>query len=178
MNQGSSTGQLAQRLDDFSRSMPHSSPTSVTEWTMSHHDDVRVRRMARETKSWHRSRPCRRVIRDRGHVKGGKVHGKWPASSRNNSTRDVTSRSRRTSVSIRGRYGSSRSSRPRRIFRLCSIAARFSRSGLASDRSCLGRGANSAWRSHHRRGGEHAHDLQSSPYGRRGLRRGVVRGAA
>jgi uncharacterized protein (DUF1501 family) len=80
VNQGSSTGQLAQRLDDFSRSIA----ALVTDLgdTM---DDVVIMtmsefgRMARENGNRgtdHGHAGALFVIG--GHVKGGKVYGKWP----------------------------------------------------------------------------------------------------
>jgi uncharacterized protein (DUF1501 family) len=80
VNQGSSTGQLAQRLDDFSRSIA----ALVTDLG-DRMDDVVILtmsefgRMARENGNRgtdHGHAGALFVIG--GHVKGGKVHGKWP----------------------------------------------------------------------------------------------------
>jgi len=80
VNQGSSTGQLAQRLDDFSRSIA----ALVTDLG-DRMDDVVIMtmsefgRMARENGNRgtdHGHAGALFVIG--GHVKGGKVHGKWP----------------------------------------------------------------------------------------------------
>ncbi len=80
VNQGSSTGQLAQRLDDFSRSIA----ALVTD-IGDRMDDVVIMtmsefgRMARENGNRgtdHGHAGALFVIG--GHVKGGKVHGKWP----------------------------------------------------------------------------------------------------
>jgi uncharacterized protein (DUF1501 family) len=80
VNQGSSTGQLAQRLDDFSRSIA----ALVTDLG-DKMDDVVIMtmsefgRMARENGNRgtdHGHAGALFVIG--GHVKGGKVHGKWP----------------------------------------------------------------------------------------------------
>jgi uncharacterized protein (DUF1501 family) len=80
VNQGSSTGQLAQRLDDFS----HSIAALVTDLG-DRMDDVVILtmsefgRMARENGNRgtdHGHAGALFVIG--GHVKGGKVHGKWP----------------------------------------------------------------------------------------------------
>lgn len=80
VNQGSSTGQLAQRLDDFS----HSIAALVTDLG-DRMDDVVIMtmsefgRMARENGNRgtdHGHAGALFVIG--GHVKGGKVHGKWP----------------------------------------------------------------------------------------------------
>jgi uncharacterized protein (DUF1501 family) len=80
VNQGGSTGQLAQRLDDFSRSIA----ALVTDLG-DRMDDVVILtmsefgRMARENGNRgtdHGHAGALFVIG--GHVKGGKVHGKWP----------------------------------------------------------------------------------------------------
>ncbi len=80
VNQGSSTGQLAQRLDDFSRSISAlvtdlgDRMGDVVIMTMSEFG-----RMARENGNRgtdHGHAGALFVIG--GHVKGGKVHGKWP----------------------------------------------------------------------------------------------------
>jgi uncharacterized protein (DUF1501 family) len=80
VNQGNSTGQLAQRLDDFSRSIA----ALVTDLG-DRMDDVVIMtmsefgRMARENGNRgtdHGHAGALFVIG--GHVKGGKVHGKWP----------------------------------------------------------------------------------------------------
>jgi len=80
VNQGSSTGQLAQRLDDFSRSIA----ALVTDLG-DRMDDVVILtmsefgRMAKENGNRgtdHGHAGALFVIG--GHVKGGKVHGKWP----------------------------------------------------------------------------------------------------
>jgi uncharacterized protein (DUF1501 family) len=80
VNQGSSTGQLAQRLDDFSRSIA----ALVTDLG-DRMDDVVILtmsefgRMARENGNRgtdHGHAGALFVIG--GHVKGGKVHGRWP----------------------------------------------------------------------------------------------------
>jgi uncharacterized protein (DUF1501 family) len=80
VNQGSSTGQLAQRLDDFSKSIA----ALVTDLG-DRMDDVVIMtmsefgRMARENGNRgtdHGHAGALFVIG--GHVKGGKVHGKWP----------------------------------------------------------------------------------------------------
>jgi len=80
VNQGSSTGQLAQRLDDFSRSIA----ALVTDLG-DRMDDIVIMtmsefgRMARENGNRgtdHGHAGALFVIG--GHVKGGKVHGKWP----------------------------------------------------------------------------------------------------
>ena len=80
VNQGSTTGQLAQRLDDFSRSIA----ALVTDLG-DRMDDVVILtmsefgRMARENGNRgtdHGHAGALFVIG--GHVKGGKVHGKWP----------------------------------------------------------------------------------------------------
>ena len=80
VNQGSSTGQLAQRLDDFSRSIA----ALVTDLG-DHMDDVVIMtmsefgRMARENGNRgtdHGHAGALFVIG--GNVRGGKVHGKWP----------------------------------------------------------------------------------------------------
>ncbi|HEY1953210.1 MAG TPA: DUF1501 domain-containing protein [Gemmatimonadaceae bacterium] len=80
VNQGSSTGQLAQRLDDFSRSIA----ALVTDLG-DRMDDVVIMtmsefgRMARENGNRgtdHGHAGALFVIG--GHVKGGKVHGRWP----------------------------------------------------------------------------------------------------
>jgi len=80
VNQGSSTGQLAQRLDDFSRSIA----ALVTDLG-DRMDDVVIMtmsefgRMARENGNRgtdHGHAGALFVIG--GDVKGGKVHGKWP----------------------------------------------------------------------------------------------------
>jgi len=80
VNQGSSTGQLAQRLDDFSKSIA----ALVTDLG-DRMDDVVILtmsefgRMARENGNRgtdHGHAGALFVIG--GHVKGGKVHGKWP----------------------------------------------------------------------------------------------------
>jgi uncharacterized protein (DUF1501 family) len=80
VNQGSATGQLAQRLDDFSRSIA----ALVTDLG-DRMDDVVIMtmsefgRMARENGNRgtdHGHAGALFVIG--GHVKGGKVHGKWP----------------------------------------------------------------------------------------------------
>ena len=80
VNQGSSTGQLAQRLDDFSRSIA----ALVTDLG-DRMDDVMILtmsefgRMARENGNRgtdHGHAGALFVIG--GHVKGGKVHGRWP----------------------------------------------------------------------------------------------------
>ena len=80
VNQGSSTGQLAQRLDDFSRSIAAlvadlgDRMNDVVIMTMSEFG-----RMARENGNRgtdHGHAGALFVIG--GHVKGGKVHGKWP----------------------------------------------------------------------------------------------------
>jgi uncharacterized protein (DUF1501 family) len=80
VNQGSSTGQLAQRLDDFSRSIA----ALVTDLG-DRMDDVVIMtmsefgRMARENGNRgtdHGHAGALFVIG--GHVKGGRVHGKWP----------------------------------------------------------------------------------------------------
>ena len=80
VNQGSSTGQLAQRLDDFSRSIA----ALVTDLG-DRMDDVVIMtmsefgRMARENGNRgtdHGHAGALFVIG--GHVRGGKVHGKWP----------------------------------------------------------------------------------------------------
>jgi uncharacterized protein (DUF1501 family) len=80
VNQGSSTGQLAQRLDDFSRSIA----ALVTDLGDRMDDVVIITmsefgRMARENGNRgtdHGHAGALFVIG--GHVKGGKVHGKWP----------------------------------------------------------------------------------------------------
>ena len=80
VNQGSSTGQLAQRLDDFSRSIA----ALVTDLGDKMDDVVILTmsefgRMARENGNRgtdHGHAGALFVIG--GHVKGGKVHGKWP----------------------------------------------------------------------------------------------------
>jgi len=80
VNQGSSTGQLAQRLDDFS----HSIAALVTDLGDKMDDVVILTmsefgRMARENGNRgtdHGHAGALFVIG--GHVKGGKVHGKWP----------------------------------------------------------------------------------------------------
>jgi uncharacterized protein (DUF1501 family) len=80
VNQGSSTGQLAQRLDDFSRSIA----ALVTDLGDRMGDVVILTmsefgRMARENGNRgtdHGHAGALFVIG--GHVKGGKVHGKWP----------------------------------------------------------------------------------------------------
>jgi uncharacterized protein (DUF1501 family) len=80
VNQGSSTGQLAQRLDDFSRSI-----AALVADLGDRMDDVVIMtmsefgRMAREngnrgTDHGHAGA----LFGIGGHVKGGKVHGKWP----------------------------------------------------------------------------------------------------
>jgi uncharacterized protein (DUF1501 family) len=80
VNQGSSTGQLAQRLDDFSRSI-----AALVADLGDRMDDVVIMtmsefgRMARENGNRgtdHGHAGALFVIG--GHVKGGKVHGKWP----------------------------------------------------------------------------------------------------
>jgi uncharacterized protein (DUF1501 family) len=80
VNQGSSTGQLAQRLDDFSRSI-----AALVADLGERMDDVVIMtmsefgRMARENGNRgtdHGHAGALFVIG--GHVKGGKVHGKWP----------------------------------------------------------------------------------------------------
>ena len=80
VNQGSSTGQLAQRLDDFSRSI-----SALVTDLGDRMDDVVIMtmsefgRMARENGNRgtdHGHAGALFVIG--GHVKGGKVHGKWP----------------------------------------------------------------------------------------------------
>jgi uncharacterized protein (DUF1501 family) len=80
VNQGSSTGQLAQRLDDFSRSI-----AALVADLGDKMDDVVILtmsefgRMARENGNRgtdHGHAGALFVIG--GHVKGGKVHGKWP----------------------------------------------------------------------------------------------------
>jgi len=80
VNQGSSTGQLAQRLDDFSRSI-----SALVADLGDRMDDVVIMtmsefgRMARENGNRgtdHGHAGALFVIG--GHVKGGKVHGKWP----------------------------------------------------------------------------------------------------
>jgi uncharacterized protein (DUF1501 family) len=80
VNQGSSTGQLAQRLDDFSRSI-----AALVADLGDKMDDVIIMtmsefgRMARENGNRgtdHGHAGALFVIG--GHVKGGKVHGKWP----------------------------------------------------------------------------------------------------
>jgi len=80
VNQGSSTGQLAQRLDDFSRSI-----AALVADLGDRMDDVVILtmsefgRMARENGNRgtdHGHAGALFVIG--GHVKGGKVHGKWP----------------------------------------------------------------------------------------------------
>ena len=80
VNQGSSTGQLAQRLDDFSRSI-----AALVSDLGDRMDDVVIMtmsefgRMARENGNRgtdHGHAGALFVIG--GHVKGGKVHGKWP----------------------------------------------------------------------------------------------------
>lgn len=84
VNQGSSTGQLAQRLDDFSRSL-----TALVTDLGDRMDDVVIMtmsefgRMARENGNRgtdHGHAGALFVIG--GHVKGGKVHGKWPGLER------------------------------------------------------------------------------------------------
>ena len=80
VNQGSSTGQLAQRLDDFSRSIA----ALVTDLGDKMDDVVILTmsefgRMARENGNRgtdHGHAGALFVIG--GHVKGGKVHGRWP----------------------------------------------------------------------------------------------------
>jgi uncharacterized protein (DUF1501 family) len=80
VNQGSSTGQLAQRLDDFSRSIA----ALVTDLGDKMDDVVILTmsefgRMAKENGNGgtdHGHAGALFVIG--GHVKGGKVHGKWP----------------------------------------------------------------------------------------------------
>ena len=80
VNQGSSTGQLAQRLDDFSRSIA----ALVTDLGDKMDDIVILTmsefgRMAKENGNRgtdHGHAGALFVIG--GHVKGGKVHGKWP----------------------------------------------------------------------------------------------------
>ncbi len=80
VNQGSSTGQLAQRLDDFSRSIA----ALVTDLGDKMDDVVILTmsefgRMARENGNRgtdHGHAGALFVIG--GHIKGGKVHGKWP----------------------------------------------------------------------------------------------------
>jgi len=80
VNQGSATGQLAQRLDDFSRSIA----ALVTDLGDKMDDVVILTmsefgRMARENGNRgtdHGHAGALFVIG--GHVKGGKVHGKWP----------------------------------------------------------------------------------------------------
>jgi uncharacterized protein (DUF1501 family) len=80
VNQGNSTGQLAQRLDDFSRSI-----AALVADLGDRMDDVVIMtmsefgRMARENGNRgtdHGHAGALFVIG--GHVKGGKVHGKWP----------------------------------------------------------------------------------------------------
>lgn len=80
VNQGSSTGQLALRLDDFSRSI-----AALVQDLGDRMDDVVIMtmsefgRMARENGNRgtdHGHAGALFVIG--GHVKGGKVHGKWP----------------------------------------------------------------------------------------------------
>ncbi|HJP86141.1 MAG TPA: DUF1501 domain-containing protein [Gemmatimonadaceae bacterium] len=80
VNQGSSTGQLAQRLDDFSHSI-----AALVADLGDRMDDVVIMtmsefgRMARENGNRgtdHGHAGALFVIG--GHVKGGKVHGKWP----------------------------------------------------------------------------------------------------
>ena len=80
VNQGSSTGQLAQRLDDFSRSI-----AAIVTDLGDKMDDVVILtmsefgRMAKENGNRgtdHGHAGALFVIG--GHVKGGKVHGKWP----------------------------------------------------------------------------------------------------
>ena len=80
VNQGSSTGQLAQRLDDFSRSI-----AALVADLGDRMDDVVILtmsefgRMARENGNRgtdHGHAGALFVVG--GHVKGGKVHGKWP----------------------------------------------------------------------------------------------------
>lgn len=80
VNQGSSTGQLAQRLDDFARSI-----SALVTDLGDRMDDVVILtmsefgRMARENGNRgtdHGHAGALFVIG--GHVKGGKVHGKWP----------------------------------------------------------------------------------------------------
>ena len=80
VNQGNSTGQLAQRLDDFSRSI-----AALLTDLGDRMDDVVIMtmsefgRMARENGNRgtdHGHAGALFVIG--GHVKGGKVHGKWP----------------------------------------------------------------------------------------------------
>ena len=80
VNQGSSTGQLAQRLDDFSRSI-----AALVADLGDRMDDIVIMtmsefgRMARENGNRgtdHGHAGALFVIG--GHVKGGKVHGKWP----------------------------------------------------------------------------------------------------
>jgi uncharacterized protein (DUF1501 family) len=80
VNQGSSTGQLAQRLDDFSRSIAAlvtdlgDKMDDVVILTMSEFGRMAKENGNRGTDHGHAGA----LFVIGGHVKGGKVHGKWP----------------------------------------------------------------------------------------------------
>ncbi|HMI44345.1 MAG TPA: DUF1501 domain-containing protein [Gemmatimonadaceae bacterium] len=80
VNQGSSTGQLAQRLDDFSRSIAAlvadlgDRMDDVVIMTMSEFGRMAPENGNRGTDHGHAGA----LFVIGGHVKGGKVHGKWP----------------------------------------------------------------------------------------------------
>jgi uncharacterized protein (DUF1501 family) len=80
VNQGSSTGQLAQRLDDFSRSIAAlvtdlgDKMDDVVIMTMSEFGRMAKENGNRGTDHGHAGA----LFVIGGHVKGGKVHGKWP----------------------------------------------------------------------------------------------------
>ena len=80
VNQGSSTGQLAQRLDDFSRSIAAlvtdlgDKMDDVVILTMSEFGRMAKENGNRGTDHGHAGA----LLVIGGHVKGGKVHGKWP----------------------------------------------------------------------------------------------------
>jgi uncharacterized protein (DUF1501 family) len=80
VNQGSSTGQLAQRLDDFSRSIAAlvtdlgDRMADVVILTMSEFGRMAKENGNRGTDHGHAGA----LFVIGGHVKGGKVHGKWP----------------------------------------------------------------------------------------------------
>jgi uncharacterized protein (DUF1501 family) len=122
VNQGSSAGQLATRLDDFGRGIAALARdlgdrmADVVILTMSEFGRAVAENGNRGTDHGHGNAM---MIFGGESVRGGRVYGRWPGSRRNSGTKDAISPSRRTSeaFSVRSCAGTSASPIRRRSFR-------------------------------------------------------------